>query len=146
MQSLAGFFYGVESGFLDFGRVWGVHNTRRTWNKLIIFWRYTNDTLSNGRCTQVVVFYLVYVEYGRFPDLIIMLPKIELNILFIHNIIYVLIYHTILSVLHRIHCLAKTAVMLLGLISCTKLHTHVFPYLTVQHIVSNIVCQILSTI
>ena len=117
-----------------------IHNTRRTWNKLIMFWSYTNDTLSNGRRTPVVVFYLVHVGYGRF-DLIMMLPKIELNILFIHHITYVLIYHTILATLHLVPCLPRTTVMLLDVISCTKLHTHVFPYLTIA-IVSNTGCAV----
>ena len=85
----------------------GYPTVRCTWNKIVIFWKYTNDTLRNGKRTPVVELYSVYVEHNRFPDLIIMLPKIELNILFIHTITYVLIYHTILSILYRIPCLIE---------------------------------------
>ena len=57
----------------------------------MMFCSNTNDTLRNGKSTLVVLFHSVFVERERFPDLIIILAKIELNILFIHNIIYVLI-------------------------------------------------------
>ena len=51
----------------------------------------TNDTLRNGKSALVVLFHSVFVERERLPDLIIILAKIELNILFIHNIIHMLI-------------------------------------------------------
>ena len=52
----------------------------------MIFCSNTKYTLRNGKSTLVVLFHFVFVERERFPDLIIILAKIELNILFIHNI------------------------------------------------------------